>query len=62
MRSSEETYRKVANRCSSYDKKDCNCKATNSEKSEDKSCLSCKHFSKDEYCKLDLYDPIVKSL
>jgi hypothetical protein len=61
MRSSKETYKEVAERCSAYEKDRCGCNATNALDTE-KSCLSCTHFSKDEYCKLNLYDPIVKNL
>lgn len=62
MRSSKETYKQVAKRCSSYDRKtgkDCFC---NSVDEDTKSCLSCRHFAEDEHCRLDLYDPIVKNL
>ncbi|MBE5944591.1 MAG: hypothetical protein E7258_06695 [Lachnospiraceae bacterium] len=61
MRSSSEVYHEVAQRCSAYDKKDRNGSLSNAAGSE-KSCLNCKHFAEEEYCKLDLYDPIVKNL
>lgn len=61
MRASGETYKQVAMRCSSYscnsDGKgysNCSCK--------EPSCMNCEHFSKDEHCVLDLYDPIVKNI
>ncbi len=61
MRSSAETYKEVAERCHAYNKKACNdCMSNAAEGS--KSCLNCQHFSEDEYCVLDLYDPIVKKL
>ncbi len=61
MRSSKEIYKEVAERCSSYDKKcnkDCMCNETEGTKS----CMNCKHFTSEEYCTLDLYDPIAKTL
>ena len=72
MRSSTETYHevipsricgnhKVAERCSAYEKT-CHCNSTTNKADGEKSCLNCSHFSKDEHCKLDLYDPIVKNL
>ena len=51
MRSSAETYKEVAERCSAYEKR---CSG--------KSCLSCDHFTDTEHCELDLYDPIVRNL
>ena len=51
MRSSAETYKEVAERCSAYEKR---CTG--------KSCLSCDHFTDTEHCELDLYDPIVRNL
>lgn len=61
MRSSAQVYEDVAERCSAYDKKtrrDCFCNIAEGTKS----CLNCRHFSDDEYCLLDLYDPIVEKL
>ncbi len=64
MRSSQEMYEEVAERCSAYDeatpivlgdKHSNECETT-------KSCLTCRHFSSDEYCKLDLYDSIANNL
>ncbi|MBO8462673.1 MAG: hypothetical protein IAC13_01935 [Firmicutes bacterium] len=61
MRASKETYEKVAKKCTSYDKKDQG--VTNSAcDSSCPSCLNCTHFTSDEYCVLDLYDPIAKNL
>lgn len=62
MRSSEETYCKVADRCSEYtpvsessasNSTNCHCV---------RSCQTCKHFASDEHCRLDLYDDIVKNI
>ncbi len=61
MRSSVETYKEVAERCSAYDCKKCSDAFTNIADDE-VSCLTCKHFSNAEYCKLNLYDPILKNL
>ncbi len=61
MRSSTETYREVAERCSAFEHKLKSDSLSNAADS-DKSCLTCKHFSNAEYCMLDLYDPIVKNL
>ena len=61
MRSSQEVYKEVAERCSAYDK----CSGNNCFKNANdgsKSCLNCSHFSDKEYCELDLYDAIVKDL
>ena len=54
----ESTYRNVAQNCSAYCIKH-DCKCTNKSGDEDVSCTTCKHFSDQEYCKLDLFDPIV---
>jgi len=61
MRSSQEVYKEVAQRCSAYDKKTVNDSLSNMSEGS-KSCLNCRHFADEEYCKLDLYDPIVKNL
>lgn len=61
MRSSQEVYKEVAERCHAYDKKDskdCLCNVAEGTKS----CLNCRHFADDEHCRLDLYDPIAKNL
>lgn len=62
MRSDSNTYQKVAEHCSSFDpKKDSDTFKSlysDSENSEI-SCTNCKHFDKDAFCKLDLYDQIV---
>lgn len=62
MRDQSEMYKEVAERCSSYDccNSDSDC-CTNMYDTE-KSCLTCCHFSDDEHCNLDLYDPIVRNL
>lgn len=61
MRSSTDVYKRVAERCSSYDKKDKKDAMTNVA-GDTKSCLNCRHFAEDEHCKLDLYDPIAKNI
>lgn len=61
MRSSDGVYKDVAERCSSYDKKDKKDHFTNIA-GNNKSCLNCRHFADDEHCRLDLYDPIVKNI
>lgn len=61
MRSSQETYMDVAERCSAYElaeNSNCFCNAA----PDSPSCLNCKHFAKDEHCTLDLYDAIAKKL
>lgn len=62
MRSSKETYKQVAERCSSYDKKEGKDSFSNSVSDTGKSCLNCRHFANDEHCRLDLYDPIVNNM
>ncbi len=57
MRDSKKMYEEVAVRCSSYAPK--NSGAKNSSAEEKVSCSTCKHFTKDEYCDIDLYDAIV---
>lgn len=59
MRSSQEMYKEVAERCSSYTKKSGKSCCCNS--GEAKSCLNCDHFA-NSHCKLDLYDPIAKNI
>lgn len=68
MRSNPEIYNEVAERCGSYDTKMSSCctnsvasSATNAV-STNKSCLNCKHFAEEEYCRLDLYDSIARNL
>ena len=61
MRSSKETYQKVALECSEYEKNNSypinyyNLPSSNDCKKP--TCVTCKHF-KDEHCVLDLYDKI----
>ena len=57
MRASEYTYKNVAKNCSAYAAKDC-CTCTNKSGDTDVSCTTCKHFTSDKHCKLDLFDPI----
>jgi hypothetical protein len=62
MRSSNETYKKVAQYCSSYST-DCGCKqkTSNSAGSQTRTCTNCCHFDRTgAFCDLDLYDKIVK--
>ena len=60
MRASNETYQKVAKRCSSYNPTRQGAKNVIDSK-EEISCTNCEHFDKEEYCKLDLYDKIVSA-
>lgn len=62
MRSSQEMYKEVAERCSAYDCKKCHGNDQYSNSNIGKSCLNCTHFSDEEYCRLDLYDPIAQKL
>ena len=63
MRISKEMYEEVAERCSAYDY-DCKDQKNGQYKNSypSKSCLNCIHFSDEEYCRLDLYDPIAHNL
>ncbi len=61
MRSNNETYQEVAKQCSSYEKHE-RPDAFSNRDDNSSSCLNCKHFSKNEYCVLDLYDPIVEKM
>lgn len=62
MRADEQTYRNVAKNCSAYTEKDCcNCHSTNKSGDADVSCVTCKHFTSDKHCCLDLFDPIVEN-
>ncbi|MBQ9607869.1 MAG: hypothetical protein IJV15_07250 [Lachnospiraceae bacterium] len=61
MRSTQETYHEVAQRCSEYDCKHCRDRFTDLA-GDSVSCLTCTHFADDEHCRLDLYDPIVRNL
>lgn len=61
MRASAKAYQEVANRCSEYlpIQREHN---SNSRDSENKSCLTCRHFENEKYfCKIDLYDRIVRN-
>lgn len=62
MRSSEETYCKVADRCSEYESISKDSSSNSTGRSCERSCQTCTHFAADEHCRLDLYDKIVKSL
>ena len=61
MRTSQETYHEVAERCSEYDLKHHRDRLSDLAEG-DVSCLNCAHFADDEHCRLDLYDPIVRNL
>ncbi|MGN0165326.1 MAG: hypothetical protein ACI39R_04025 [Lachnospiraceae bacterium] len=61
MRSSNETYVKVAEACSAYEPDSTANKTTNSASAHARSCTTCRHFNHNgEYCTIDLYDKIVK--
>jgi len=63
MNTSAETYRKVANNCSSYEPFTSD-RTTNSSCNScqcEVSCTTCKHFNSNQYCELNLYDKIVSA-
>ena len=60
MRADEQTYRDVAKNCSAYEVKDC-CSCSNKSGNVNVSCVTCKHFTSDKHCSLDLFDPIVEN-
>lgn len=60
MRADEQTYRDVAKNCSAYEVKDC-CSCSNKSGNVNVSCVTCKHFTSDKHCSLDLFDPIVET-
>lgn len=60
MRANEQTYREVAKNCSAYEVKDC-CRCSNKSGNVNVSCVTCKHFTSDKHCSLDLFDPIVEN-
>ena len=60
MRADEQTYRNVAKHCSAYAAKDCR-GTTNKAEDTDVSCTTCRHFTSDKHCSLDLFDPIVEN-
>ncbi len=61
MRASYDTYQKVAEHCSAYEPAQRTGTATNSYSEPAVSCTTCKHFDSQKYCRLDLYDKIVKN-
>ena len=62
MRADEQTYHNVAKNCSAYAVKDCcDCSCTNKSGDADVSCVTCRHFTSDKHCSLDLFDPIVEN-
>jgi hypothetical protein len=62
MRSSKETYQEVAKACSEYSPYHKQAGFYNDCTGCDPSCLNCSHFTKEEYCNLDLYDKIVNRI
>lgn len=60
MRATEQTYRNVAKHCSAYASANCN-RSTNRIGDTEVSCTTCRHFTTDKYCSLDLFDPIVEN-
>lgn len=62
MRSSEETYCKVAERCQEYNAVNKSGASNSTSCHCERSCQTCSHFAADEHCRLDLYDQIVKQL
>ena len=61
MRASTEAYQAVASHCSEYlpVQKE---RVSNCSGSDNKSCLTCRHFDNDKcFCKIDLYDRIVRN-
>lgn len=61
MRASSEAYKHVACHCSEYlpVPKD---SISNSSDGDKKSCVTCRHFDTDKsFCKIDLYDRIVRN-
>ena len=62
MRANKEKYKQVAERCSRFNSKESKDAFTNSTANHDNiSCKNCVHFDDAEYCKLDLYDSIVRN-
>lgn len=56
MRSSQQMYGQVAKNCSQYKMRFI--EALMNVGDEPRSCANCRHFSNDEYCKIDVYDQI----
>lgn len=55
-----DDYKKIAENCSSYNTKS-DCKCLNSTNTPDVSCTTCKHFTNEQRCNLNLIDPIVEN-
>lgn len=61
MRADEQTYKNVARHCSAYAAKNEEHYAfTDKTGTSDIACTTCRHFTNDAYCALDLFDPIVE--
>ena len=61
MRANQQTYKNVAKHCSAYTAKDQeHYTASNKAGDTDVTCTTCRHFTEDAYCSLDLFDPIVQ--
>lgn len=56
MRASANMYSQVADKCSQYKMRFLDSLINVGD--EQHSCVNCKHFSNNSYCKIDLYDPI----
>ncbi len=61
MRASYDTYQKVAEHCSAYEPTTGRSSVSNSYSEPAVSCTTCRHFDPEKYCRLDLYDKIVKN-
>ncbi len=61
MRANRQTYKNVARHCSAYATKEQN-NGTYTDRAGDTdvSCTTCRHFTNDAYCALDLFDPIAE--
>lgn len=63
MRADPKTYEDVAKNCSQFIPVDGQDTFTNSStERRGVSCVNCKHFTKDSYCDIDLYDKIIENL
>lgn len=61
MRSSYDAYEQVAENCSRFNSYSKDSYSNSYSDGREVSCINCKHFDEDKFCKLDLYDPIVKN-
>ena len=61
MKASLKTYEEVANHCSSYlPSEDADVMTNSTAGNVNISCITCRHFTKDHYCDINLYDKIVR--